>query len=751
MVGALLAASVAPAHAEARRALVIGINTYQPPTPAPDGKPFRWINLDGAINDAQGMKALLVARFGFAEADIELLTDAAASRQGILEGLQHLVDRSRPGDVAVIFYAGHGSRVKNSLSAERDQWDETMVPADSHRGVPDLTDKEISEKLNLLLDKQALVTAIFDSCHSGSISRGPHRKTRDAAPDAARDTKDGRKLPDPVSRGALILSAAQDYQTASEDVEVVDGKDIPHGAFSVALFNVLRASRGSDPADRIALSLRAMLQSEGGSQEPSLEANAERRRGPLIGRGPTRGGDALAIPVLRIAGERKLELQAGPALGLAKGSVLVLDRKEEGQAGRAPLTIEITAVLGMARAEATVRDGTTKGLRVGIDRFVVQSWVPVSGKGLQLFAPSIDRAALDAALREVATLRAAKQLVWIDDVEKTRPTHVLAWTGSAWRLASADGAAQELGAKLSAASVLQRLPAAASAKLFVILPPTVELRRALEQQLAARSAALTFSREADRAQYALAGRAAAGGGLEYALVQSDLTLPCRAPEGKAAICEPGGGLPAATRWVAAAAAAPALTELAMRLAKVRGWLTLDAEPPQDFPYALALRPKSGGAPIATGTLRDGERYELVLEARPADLEKLIVPRFVYVFALSSDGSSSLLFPRADACGVEARVPFSTSAGVHRQAQVTLASIKIGPPFGVDTYVLLSTQEALPNCAILTSAGVREADKTRGAGSPLQQLVEGIASATRGAGVETPTTWSVERLVFKSAP
>src|SRR5690606_31644154 len=105
-------------------------------------------------------------------ANINSLFDSEATREAIIGQMESLARTAREGDVVFIYYAGHGSQVINSLSAETDKKDESIVPADSYSGALDIRDKELAVLYNKILDKGATLTVIFDSCHSGSASRG---------------------------------------------------------------------------------------------------------------------------------------------------------------------------------------------------------------------------------------------------------------------------------------------------------------------------------------------------------------------------------------------------------------------------------------------------------------------------------------------------------------------------------------------------------------------------------------------------
>src|SRR5262249_16677119 len=63
--------------------------------------------LRGPLNDVRLMRELLVTRKGFPEANVAILTEAAATRGGILAALDDLSKKTKPEDSVVIYFSGH--------------------------------------------------------------------------------------------------------------------------------------------------------------------------------------------------------------------------------------------------------------------------------------------------------------------------------------------------------------------------------------------------------------------------------------------------------------------------------------------------------------------------------------------------------------------------------------------------------------------------------------------------------------------
>jgi hypothetical protein len=121
-------------------------------------------------------------------------------------------------------------------------------------------------------------------------------------------------------------------------------------------------------------------------------------------------------------------------------------------------------------------------------------------------------------------------------------------------------------------------------------------------------------------------------------------------------------------------------------------------------------------------------------------------RWIYVLDINCQGQGELpnpidntddQFPRVANCGRHFVSPGSSR-------------LSIVPPCGVDTFILLSTAEPLPDPYVLNFEGVASRD-TRGMESPLQKLLTDTSSSTRGPRPVIPTNWGINITTVRSVP
>ncbi|KAI7866353.1 caspase domain-containing protein [Spinellus fusiger] len=155
-----------------KRALLIGINYTGTSN-----------QLNGCVNDVNNVKDFLISLYGFKENDMVILTDDQETpafiptRENILAGMDWLVHDNQPNDSFFFHYSGHGGSVVDLNGDEADGYDETIYPSDfeSFEGTSgQIIDDIMHDRLVKPLCKGCRLTAIFDSCHSGTALDLPY-------------------------------------------------------------------------------------------------------------------------------------------------------------------------------------------------------------------------------------------------------------------------------------------------------------------------------------------------------------------------------------------------------------------------------------------------------------------------------------------------------------------------------------------------------------------------------------------------
>jgi len=135
--------------------------------------------LRGCINDVKNMSAFLTERFGYKRDDMVILTDdqrapvSQPTKANIIKAMHWLVKDARPGDSLFFHYSGHGGQTEDHDGDEGDGYDETIYPVD-FRQAGHIVDDEMHNIMVKSLPAGCRLTAIFDSCHSGSALDLPY-------------------------------------------------------------------------------------------------------------------------------------------------------------------------------------------------------------------------------------------------------------------------------------------------------------------------------------------------------------------------------------------------------------------------------------------------------------------------------------------------------------------------------------------------------------------------------------------------
>ncbi len=215
---------------------------------------------------------------------------------------------------------------------------------------------------------------------------------------------------------------------------------------------------------------------------------------------------------------------------------------------------------------------------------------------------------------------------------------------------------------------------------------------------------------------------------------------------------PAMAMPLRSDWTGDAAK---LADAVQKLARIHGWLQLDA--PVDalrFPYRLALRDLDSAELMTGGTLRNGHGFKIVITSDPDRLREAVAtdalsPRWIYVFCIDQHGKSLLLFPPRGQGNSDNLFPLpGARSNPPASYEPDLKSdLTISAPFGIDTYYLLASEDPLPWPEALEFDGVVR--DNRGATNALSVLIDRVGSANRGPAAPVPMNWSVERVLLRS--
>jgi len=148
-----------------KKALLIGINYTGTEN-----------SLRGCQNDVLNIQKMLRQKYNVE--NIRLLTDTSnadkrdiPTAKNIRLGLQWLLEGAKSGDKLFLHFSGHGTHVPDDNGDEEDGADESLVPLDFGNDPETwITDDELRASFFERVPLGCDVTAIFDCCHSGTMS-----------------------------------------------------------------------------------------------------------------------------------------------------------------------------------------------------------------------------------------------------------------------------------------------------------------------------------------------------------------------------------------------------------------------------------------------------------------------------------------------------------------------------------------------------------------------------------------------------
>lgn len=200
-------------------ALLVGVSDY------PNLDRSMW--LEGPRNDVQLFRDFLVER-QVPRADITVLADGVdgaglPDRKSILAAMQGIAGRAQNGDFVYLLFAGHGSQMpsKDSARDEPDGLDEIFMPRDIRgwdgetAAVPNaISDNELGASIAAIRARGAFVWAVFDNCHSGTITRSASKMQGE---------RDRQVKPEALGIPAAVLAAARTHAATERGVRTRGG------------------------------------------------------------------------------------------------------------------------------------------------------------------------------------------------------------------------------------------------------------------------------------------------------------------------------------------------------------------------------------------------------------------------------------------------------------------------------------------------------------------------------------------------
>jgi hypothetical protein len=146
------APSAAAAPEDDRWALIVGVDRFQGRT-----RP----NV-GSVGDAKAFRELLL-RHGWREDRIRMLTDRAATAEGIRAGLRWLVESSTPNSQSVFHYSGHVKQAEGDQDRDGEALDEFLWPHDNRF----ISDGELAQSLRQL---KGIAWIDISGCEAGGFN-----------------------------------------------------------------------------------------------------------------------------------------------------------------------------------------------------------------------------------------------------------------------------------------------------------------------------------------------------------------------------------------------------------------------------------------------------------------------------------------------------------------------------------------------------------------------------------------------------
>lgn len=266
-----------------KKALLVGINKF---------KDMGISRLNGCVNDALDIRAILKAYFGFTNSDIHVLTENRGNKNLIFDRLNGLVKWAEPGDLVTFSFSAHGSQIRDRHGDElSDHMDELFCPWDMNWDAKTYFLDDEMAQICSAFKKGVMLEVIMDTCHSATMLKEglpslnnsnkkmiQYRiKPRFIPPPLdifmrSEGEEDCLKAPRQIMRSLLpsnkvLWAACKSNQTSAD--AYFNGRY--NGAFTYAFCNIIKGYKGKITRRKLITEVRKYLDGAGFDQIPQLE------------------------------------------------------------------------------------------------------------------------------------------------------------------------------------------------------------------------------------------------------------------------------------------------------------------------------------------------------------------------------------------------------------------------------------------------------------------------------------------------
>lgn len=426
-------------------ALLIGINEYK----KNGADSVR--NLRGTNNDVELMKNLLVGTYKFdykpnaPDSPVKTLFNSQATQAGIRDAFRkQLIDNAKSyfdkaaakdpkkGATVVFYYSGHGSKLPDQNGDETDEIDETIVPHDSTTNVAtqkDIRDDEFDVWFKELKNYTSNITFIFDSCHSGTVTRGGASKSIERQIVTKKSSRGATSLTDginiPSEESYVTVSGSLPTEESQEDpdfISPITKKPDWNGALTYNFVTLLQQDPDITYREIINRIQPAVARFR---QTPQAEGDIDRT---VFGSSETRGQTPVFINASRQIQKTfeganqpenafEIKMSVGSIVGAGKDAAIAIFAKKPGEKIRSQIGsgIVTSATDFMSTAEVSLFDKTITNMP---EDAVVNIVSPSFSKGEKRIV-ALDFTKADAAGKSTATDKGAVILNAIEEKLKT--------------------------------------------------------------------------------------------------------------------------------------------------------------------------------------------------------------------------------------------------------------------------------------------------------------------------------------------